>query len=333
MRATWRIRAILFALAFSYACSGLRAQSWEMPSDAQRCPSKWGAKDEIGSGNLMKPEMALKAAKLIHTGEVFTLGFHLSAALPLIGSRRFDLHMKRSTATDPGTRGENEEIVITELGQVGTQLDAFAHQMYGGEFYNCHTVHDMSFGDGGATNDLTAGARQGFPHLGVEKIPDIMTRGVLIDVAGLKGVDLLPGGYVITAEDLRQALAKENLKLETGDAVMIRTGWGRQYNEKDKDKYLKSSPGIGIDAGEWLIQQNPMLVGADNCCVEVRPYPGQKVNLPIHAMFLIVNGVYLVENLKLEQLAAARAYETAFIMTPLKIEGGTGSTIDPIAVR
>ncbi len=97
----------------------------------------------------MKPEMALKAAKLIHTGEVFTLGFHLSAALPLIGSRRFDMHMKRSTATDPGTRGENEEIVITELGQVGTQLDAFAHQIYGGEYYNCITNHEMSFGDGG----------------------------------------------------------------------------------------------------------------------------------------------------------------------------------------
>ncbi|HXC34014.1 MAG TPA: cyclase family protein [Verrucomicrobiae bacterium] len=333
MRLMWPVRVMICALALGFACAGLEAQQWEMPSDAQRCPSKWGPKDEMGSGNLMKPEMALKAAKLIHTGEVFTLGFHLSAALPLIGSRRFDMHMKRSTATDPGTRGENEEIVITELGQVGTQLDAFAHQMYGGEFYNCHTVHDMSFGDGGTSNDLTAGARQGFPHLGVEKIPDIMTRGVLIDVAGSKGVDMLPGGYVITPEDLQQALAKEKLKLETGDAVMIRTGWGKLYTVKDKDQYLKSSPGIGIAAGEWLIQQNPMLVGTDTCCVEVRPYPEQKMNLPIHAMFLIVNGVYLVENLKLEDLTAARAYESAYIMTPLKIEGGTGSTIDPIAVR
>jgi len=325
------VRVIVFAVAFGLAGGALRAQSWEMPSDAQRCPSKWGAKDEIGSGNLMKPEMALKAAKLIHTGEVFTLGFHLSAALPLIGARRFDLHMKRSTATDPGTRGENEEIVITELGQVGTQLDAFAHQIYGGEYYNCITDHEMNFSEGG--NDLGAGARQGFPKISVDKIPDIMTRGVLIDVAGLKNVDMLQGGYIITADDLQQALAKEKMMLEPGDAVMINTGWAKQYTVKDKDKYLKSSPGIGIEAGEWLIKQNPMLVGTDTCCVEVRPYPGQKVNLPIHAMFLIVNGVYLVENLKLEQLAAEHAYETAYIMTPLKIEGGTGSTIDPIAVR
>jgi kynurenine formamidase len=331
MRAILPVRAMILVMTFGFAGAALHAQSWEMPADAQRCPSKWGARDEVGSGNLMKPEMALKAAKLIHKGEVFTLGFHLSAALPLIGSRRFDMHMKRSTATDPGTRGENEEIVITELGQVGTQLDAFAHQIYGGEYYNCITDHEMSFSEGG--NDLSAGARQGFPKLGVEKIPDIMTRGVLIDVAGLKNVDMLPGGYVITADDLQQALAKEKLKLETGDAVMIHTGWAKQYTVKDKDKYLKSSPGIGIEAGEWLIKQNPMLVGTDTCCVEVRPYPGQKMNLPIHAMFLIVNGVYLVENLKLEQLAAEHAYETVYIMTPLKIEGGTGSTIAPIAVR
>src|ERR1700687_6244192 len=149
MRAMLPVRAMICALTFGFASAALRAQSWEVPADAQRCPSKWGVKDEVGSGNLMKPEMALKAAKLIHEGEVFTLGFHLSAALPLIGSRRFDMHMKRSTATDPGTRGENEEIVITELGQVGTQLDAFAHQIYGGEYYNCITNHHMNFSDGG----------------------------------------------------------------------------------------------------------------------------------------------------------------------------------------
>jgi kynurenine formamidase len=330
MRPVALIRIISIAVMIGFAGSTACAQSWEMPSEAQRCPSKWGAKDEIGSGNLMKPEIALKAAKLIHTGEIFSLGFHLSSELPLIPGRRFDLHMKRSTATDPGTRGENEEIVITELGQVGTQLDAFAHQIYGGKYYNCITDHQMSFTTG---DNLTGGGRLGFPYLGVEKIPDIMPRGVLIDVAALKNVSMLSGGYVITAEDLQQALAKEKVTLQPGDAVMIHTGWGKLYTVKDKDQYMKSSPGIGIAAGEWLIRQNPMLVGTDTCCVEVRPYPGQKVNLPIHAMFLIVNGVYLVENLNLEQLAAAQAYETAYIMEPLKIEGGTGSTIAPIAVR
>src|SRR6202166_3667447 len=116
MRAMLPVRVMIFALAFGFAGGAMRAQSWEMPSDAQRCPSKWGAKDEVGSGNLMKPEMALKAAKLIHTGEVFTLGFHLSAALPLIGSRRFVIHIKRSTGPARGAGGDTREMLITELG-------------------------------------------------------------------------------------------------------------------------------------------------------------------------------------------------------------------------
>jgi len=330
MRSIVVIRMMAFVFTLGIASAALHAQSWQMPSDAERCPSKWGAKDQLGSGNLMKPEMVLRAAKLIHTGEVFQLGFDLSADLPLIGTRRFDLHMKRGTATAPGTRGENEEIVITELGQVGTQFDGFAHQMYGGEYYNCITNDEMNSGGGG---ELAAGGRQGFPKLGIEHVPDMMTRGVLIDVAGLKNVEMLPETYVISAEDLQQALAKEKMTLQPGDAVMINTGWGKFYNEKDKARYLKSSPGIGIGAGEWLIKQNPMLVGADNCCLEVRPYPEQKINLPIHAMFLIVNGVHVVENLRLEHLAAEHAYETAFIMEVLKIRGGTGSTVAPIAVR
>src|SRR6202521_2724522 len=223
MRSAMLIRVVNVALALGFGSAVLPAQSWQMPSDAERCPSKWGAKDELGSGNLMKPEMALRAAKLIHTGEIFSLGFDLSADLPLIGNRRFDLHMKRGTATAPGTRGENEEIVITELGQVGTQLDGFAHQMYGGEYYNCISDSEMNAGGGG---ELAAGGRQGFPKLGVEHVPDMMTRGVLIDVAGLKNVEMLPETYVISADDLKQALAKEKGTLQSGDAVMIQTGWG-----------------------------------------------------------------------------------------------------------
>jgi hypothetical protein len=199
MRARLSIRLLSIAFLLGTGGAALHAQSWQMPSDAERCPSKWGAKDQLGSGNLMKPEMALRAAKLIHTGEVFQLGFDLSADLPLIGSRRFDLHMKRGTATAPGTRGENEEIVITELGQVGTQLDGFAHQMYSGEYYNCITNDEMNAGGAG---ELAAGARQGFPKLGIEHVPDMMTRGVLIDVAGVKNVEMLPETYVISADDL-----------------------------------------------------------------------------------------------------------------------------------
>src|SRR5258706_8457585 len=199
MRPVLAIRVMAIAFMLGVGSAALCTQSWQMPSDAERCPSKWGAKDEVGCGNLMKPEMVLRAAKLIHTGEVFQLGFDLSADLPLIGSRRFDLHMKRGTTTAPGTRCENEEIVITELGQVGTQFDGFAHQMDRGEYYNCITNDEMNAAGGG---ELAAGARQGFPKLGVQHVPDMMTRGVLISVVGVSIKKKIDEEGGITADGL-----------------------------------------------------------------------------------------------------------------------------------
>jgi len=323
------IQVLTVMVTLGFASSLHAQQQWEIPSPEERCPSRWGQDDRLGSANLQSPERVLRAARLIRTGDVFSLAFELSADLPLLEPRRFDVHMKRGTSLTPGSRGENEEIVITELGQVGTQLDGFAHQMLGGLYYNCVTDAEMSRRGTG----LQAGGRPGFAMLGVEQIPDMMTRGVLIDVAGLKGVDMLPAGYVITVDDLQQALARASVTLEEGDAVMIHTGWGRLYTVEDKDRYLASSPGIGIEAAQWLIGHNPILLGADNCCLEARPYPEQKVFLPVHALVLIINGIYIVENLNLSQLATERVYESAFIMEILKIKGGTGSTVAPIAVR
>src|SRR5690348_16970782 len=265
MRPLTKLITIIAALALSGVAA--RAQSWQMPTDEQRCPSKWGPGDQKGAGNLMTPEMTLKATKLIKTGKIYSLAFELGPGMVLLGTRRFDVIMKRSSDLKPGSRGENEEMVYTELGQVGTQLDAFSHQIYGGKYYNCFSNDDL---DAGGGTELDAGGRRGFSKLGVELVPEMFTRGVLIDVAGLKGVDMLPPTYVITAQDLQQALAKAKVTLEPGDAVMINTGWGKLYG-KDNARYTKSSPGIGIDAGEWLVKQNPMMVGADNCCLEVRP--------------------------------------------------------------
>ena len=297
-----------------------RAQTWQMPPDNQRCPSKWGAGDQRGAGNMMKPETVLRAAKLIKSGEVFELAAVLSPDPKeafINTGRVFNIYTKPSLPI-PNARQVNEELVVTELGQIGTQFDAFAHQMWGDSFYNCFKLGEI-------------GTRSGFKKLGVEHVGGLMTRGVLIDVAGLKGVDMLPTSYNITPEDLQQALAKANQKLEPGDAVLIRTGWSKLMG-KENQRYGSVNAGIGIAAGQWLIAQQPMMIAADNCCVEVRPSePGH--SLPVHAMMLIQHGIYLLENLELEALAAARAYEFAFIVQPLKIKGGTGSAVAPIAIR
>ena len=314
------IVTIAAAVTITAAPAPSRAQSWQMPPDSARCPSKWGADDQRGSGNLMKPPTVLRAAKLIRTGEVFELGAVLSPNPKeafINAGRVFNIYTKPSPPI-PNARQVNEELVVTELGQIGTQFDAFAHQMWGDSFYNCFKLGDI-------------GTRSGFKKLGVEHVGALMTRGVLIDVAGLKGVDMLPTSYVITPEDLRAALAKAGQTLEPGDAVIIRTGWSKLMGE-DNQRYGSANAGIGIAAAQWLITQDPMLIAADNCCVEVRPSEPPH-SLPVHAMMLIQHGIYLAENLVLEQLAAAQAHEFAFIVQPLKIKGGTGSAIAPIAIR
>lgn len=310
------------ALCASFAVIGAAAAQtpWQMPPDNQRCPSKWGADDQRGAGNMMKPQTVLQAIKLIKTGEVFELGAILSPDPKesfINAGRQFNIYTKPSLPI-PNARQIQEELVVTELGQIGTQIDAFAHQMWGDSFYNCFKLKDI-------------GTRSGFKKLGVEHIGSLITRGVLVDVAGLKGVDLLPTSYNITPEDLQQALAKSNQKLMPGDTVIIRTGWSKLMG-KENQRYGSQNPGIGIAAGQWLVAQNPMMIASDTCCVEVRPSePGH--NLPIHAMMIIQHGIYLLENLVLEQLAAAGASEFAFIVQPLKIKGGTGSAVAPIAIR
>jgi hypothetical protein len=136
--------------------------------------------------------------------------------------------------------------------------------------------------------------RTGFTKLGIENVGALVTRGVLIDVAGLKGVDILAGGYEITVTDLQQALARQKLSLQPGDAVIIHTGWGK-LRGKDNARYMKSCPGVGVAAAAWLARQDPMLVGSDNVPVEVSPNPDPQISAPGHQIFLVINGIHLVE--------------------------------------
>jgi len=308
------------AISLVIAKSVAYGQSWQPPADSERCPSKWGAGDQRGSANHMKPETVLRAVKLIRTGEVIELGQVLNSSMPFFGTRRFDVYTKRTFMNPQSNRrGSNEELVTGEIGQVGTQFDGFAHQTIGNSMYNCFKLDEIS-------------TRSGFEKLGIENAGALFTRGVLIDVAALKGLDQLPENYEITAQDLEQALEKQKLKLQSGDAVIIHTGWGKLWG-KDNARYARGGPGIGVGAAVWLAKQDPMLVGADNSSVEVSPNPDPKISLPIHQIMLVVNGIHLLENMKLDELAEKRIHEFAFILQPLKIQGGTGSTVAPIAVH
>jgi len=155
---------------------------------------------------------------------------------------------------------------------------------------------------------------------------------VMIDVAGYKGVDMLGDTYEITVADLEGAIRKQNLTFQPGDAIIVHTGWGKLWG-KDNARYGKGNPGIGIKAAEFLIAKDPMLLGADTAPVEVSPNPDPLISLPLHQIALVINGVHLLENLKLDELAAKNVSEFAFVMQPLKLQGATGSTVAPAALR
>ena len=311
--------ACLYAITLSHS-AGSAAQSWAPPAPEARCPSKWGAADERGAANLITSETVLAASKLIRTGEVVELGRVLAMDMPLFGTRRFDIHTKRTGGpAGSNKRYTNEELVISEIGQVGTQFDMFSHQSIDNKHYNCFVTDEIA-------------TRNGFTKLGVEKIGSIYTRGVLIDVAAAKGVDMLEGGYEITAKDLQDALTKQGTTLKRGDAVLIHTGWGKLWGV-DNAKYNGATPGIGVGAAEFLAKADPVLFGADTYPVEVNPNPDKTISLPIHQLALAVYGIFLLENLKLDELAAKKVHEFALVVQPLKIKGGTGSTVAPIAIR
>ncbi len=315
------MRLAAFAAALLAPLAGAApaaAQSWSPPPPDERCPSKWGAGDERGAANHMGPETVLRAARLIRTGRVIELGQVLRSSMPL-GARHFDLYMKPTGPLGGSNRrGSNEELVVAEMGQVGTQFDGFTHQTIGDSLYNCFDQNEIM-------------TRGGFTRLGVENVGTLMTRGVLIDVAALKGVAMLPDTYEITVDDLQQALDRQGVALEPGDAVLIHTGWGVLW-DTDAERFMATNPGIGVAAAQWLVERDPMLLGADNQPVEVSPNPDPEISLPIHQMMLVVNGIHLVERMRLDELAAAGVYEFAFVVQPLKIEGATGSTVAPVAI-
>jgi len=155
--------AMATSAVLAFGSAPLHAQTWQMPPDNQRCPSKWGAADQRGSANMMKPESILRAAKLIKTGEVFELAAVLSPDPKeafINANRVFNIYTKPALPV-PNARVANEELIVSELGQIGTQFDAFAHQMWGDSFYNCFKLGDI-------------GTRSGFKKLGVENVGSLI---------------------------------------------------------------------------------------------------------------------------------------------------------------
>ncbi len=289
-------------------------------------PSNWGPDDQRGAANRITPERVLEAAKLITQGKIYQLGRVYEEGMPLFGSRQYKLVIPGLPTGGPVGTNEivyNDEFVTAELGQVGTQFDGLGH-------IGTHIGSDDVFYNGFKLADF--GTAYGLTKLGIENAGAFFTRGVLLDVAAYKGVDRLDPTYIVTVEDIQGTLRREGLEIREGDVVLFRTGHGQLWMQ-DNDTYGASNPGPGVTAIKWLIERRIVMTGGDTPSVEA--VPGEDPNRPFegHQWLMNRNGIYNLENLDLEALAADRVYEFAFVFAPLRLKGATGSPGNPIAVR
>ncbi len=316
---------LAFVLFSAFVAQG-RPRAEETPVGPKWWPSEWGADDQRGAANRMTQEKVLEATKLIQAGKVYQLGRLYEHGMPLPGKRHFSLTIPGSPTQGPlGKNGlvSHDEMFSGEIGQVGTQFDGLGHVgvRIDGEDYFYNGFKRSEFGKA-----------YGLEKLGVENAGVFYTRGVLLDVARMRKLDRLPEGYVITATDLQTCLETAKLKLRPGDVVLIRTGHGLLWM-KDNKAYGDGEPGIGMEAARWLSMQKIAMVGADNWAIEAVPPEDKDRPYPVHQWNLVRHGIYHLENLNLEELAADRVYEFAFIFAPLRLKGATGSPGNPIAVR
>jgi kynurenine formamidase len=205
---------------------------------------------------------------------------------------------------------------ISMYTHMGTHIDALNHFGLDGKIWNGFTPEEY-LGD------------KGWKKTGAETIPPIIARGVLLDVADVKGP--LPKNYRITSQDLKFTLEKQETKLQRGDVVLIRTGQAEFY--EDASHYLDNYPGIGLDAVKWLVEdQGIMLLGADNLSFEAFPPEREDNWVPVHTYLLAEKGVMFIEQLFLEELSKEEVYEFAFVAASLKLRGASASPLRPIAI-
>lgn len=232
---------------------------------------------------------------------------------------RMTLIRRHGDMVRPDGGSASNEIIVTG-GHVGTHVDALSHVSHDGLLH-------------GGIDAAAAQTGGSFSAMGAEHTPFLLTRGVLLDVAATKGVEVLPAGYGVTADDLRRSADRAGVEVAKGDVVLIRTGWASNFG--DPPTYLGQSagvPGATVDAAEWLAAAGVVTTGADTTAYEqIQPGAGHSI-LPVHRVLLVESGIHIIEHLNLEAASEQGLTEFLFVMAPLRIVGGTGSPIRPVAV-
>jgi kynurenine formamidase len=291
--------------------------------------SRYGAGDQVGAFNEATAAGAVRAAQLVQTGRVFDLSHILDKSIPAFPGRTFkqvltttahQLNRRRPDAGEHGW-GENnvnwivEQVEATQ--QMGTHVDGLNHLQIGDQVYN-----------GWALDEIVE--EHGTNRLGIETLPQLVTRGLLIDVAKFRGVQRLAAGEVITPQMVNDSLAQRGLSVQPGDAMLFHTGWGSQWS--NSDAYLDGEPGPGMAMVEWLAESRVALVGCDTW--SFGPVPPENPSRPFEVpqTLNVRHGVVVAENLSLGELAAAGVAEFMFVLSHARLRGATGAWVAPLAI-
>jgi kynurenine formamidase len=279
-------------------------------------PSRYGPDDEAGALNEITTDAVVAAGRLVRTGRVFDLAHVLHADVPAFPGRTYTqvLHPDQEPVGTNRVHWVVEQITATQ--QMGTHLDGLNHLHDGDRTYNGHRLADIR-------------TPYGTSRLGIDTLPQVVTRGLCLDVAAVRGVDRLPAGEVVTPDDAEKALATAGLSVRPGDAVLFHTGalW-----YADPAVYAAGEPGPGTALADWLVGHRVALTGCDTW--SYGPYPAEDPDAP----FLVPqtlntrHGVVVVENLRLAELAAARVSEFLLVVAHAKLRGATGAWVAPLAV-
>ena len=294
--------------------------------------SPWGPDDEIGRLNWITPETNKAILEHLGGGHVFDLNVEYFIGMPswvAAGDPPYGIWM---THTPQGSINDNLSGVgasahekysycgdsIHMYTHCGTHVDTLNHLGHHGMFWN------------GWTADKELGSRI-WNKGGLDKYPPIIARGVLLDVARMHGVDQLDAGYGITPQDLQDTVAKQGVDLRKKDVVLVRTG--RMQAWPDFDGYLQKPPGINLPSAKWLCEEaGAMCIAGDSIGLEVMPWDEPDAFLPVHAYMFTTAGAQIIEVVNMEEIAAEKQYEFAFLGFPLKLRGATGAPMPSYAV-
>ncbi len=293
-------------------------------------PSRYGPDDQAGALNEIGPAKVLEAVRLVRQGRVYDLAHVLHADIPAFPGRTFrqylttNAHYVNRRRGDAGAEGWGRNDVnwvveqVTATQQMGTHMDGLNHLQVGERTYNGHRISDIA-------------EEWGTNRLGIDTLPQVVTRGLLVDVAAGRGVERLEPGDVVTPADVEQSLAEGGLRVRAGDAVLLHTGWGSLWGS-DNERYAAGEPGPGRALAEWLVDHRVSLTGCDTWSYGPVPAEDPAEPFVVPQTLNTHHGVVVVENLRLAEVARAGLREFLLVISHAKLRGATGAWIAPLAI-